>query len=400
MATAWDDTRPPELDLIKDCVHCGFCLPTCPSYAVFEDEMDSPRGRIVLMRIGHEEGSDDLAGDGHALRPLPRLHGVRDRVPVRRPVRQADRAQRGRRSSARRRARGASAPTATAIFALFTHPGAAARARSRLQARRRSSRRWCRSRAWRRCSRSRRRGDFRRLPEVTTSKAPASGAAGRVHAGLHPARVLRRRQRRHRARAGRRGLGGPRAAQAALLRRAAAARRRRGRGASSWRARRSRRTRASTTIVVNVAGCGSAMKDYGHLLRRASERAEAFSAKVVDVHELLADGRAAGRAQPDPAARRLPRRLPPRPRPGSARRSRASCCAASPASSCSSRPSGSCAAARPASTTCCSPRPPPSSARARRRTCAPPAPRRSPPPTRAARCRSPRTCERCRSTTR
>ena len=41
MATsAWDDTRPPELDLIRDCVHCGFCLPTCPSYAVFEDEMD------------------------------------------------------------------------------------------------------------------------------------------------------------------------------------------------------------------------------------------------------------------------------------------------------------------------------------------------------------------------
>jgi len=56
--TAWDDTRPPELDLIRDCVHCGFCLPTCPSYAVFEEEMDSPRGRIVLMRIGHEEGSE------------------------------------------------------------------------------------------------------------------------------------------------------------------------------------------------------------------------------------------------------------------------------------------------------------------------------------------------------
>src|ERR1041385_8162737 len=57
-STAWDDTRPPELNLIRDCVHCGFCLPTCPSYAVFEDEMDSPRGRIVLMRVGHEPDTE------------------------------------------------------------------------------------------------------------------------------------------------------------------------------------------------------------------------------------------------------------------------------------------------------------------------------------------------------
>ncbi|MGW0806800.1 (Fe-S)-binding protein [Nonomuraea sp. NPDC002799] len=43
-------------ELIGDCVHCGFCLPTCPTYALWGEEMDSPRGRIHLMKQ-HVEGT-------------------------------------------------------------------------------------------------------------------------------------------------------------------------------------------------------------------------------------------------------------------------------------------------------------------------------------------------------
>src|SRR5574342_271925 len=51
---AFDPLDPPEMEKILDCVHCGFCLPTCPTYLVLGNEMDSPRGRLYLMRAAGE----------------------------------------------------------------------------------------------------------------------------------------------------------------------------------------------------------------------------------------------------------------------------------------------------------------------------------------------------------
>ena len=40
--------------LLNSCIHCGLCLPSCPTYTVFGTEMASPRGRIALMRAASE----------------------------------------------------------------------------------------------------------------------------------------------------------------------------------------------------------------------------------------------------------------------------------------------------------------------------------------------------------
>jgi glycolate oxidase iron-sulfur subunit len=279
MTTAWDETRPPEMDLIRDCVHCGFCLPTCPSYQVFEDEMDSPRGRIVLMRIGHEEGSEVSAEmTTHLDRCLGCMacvtacpSGVQyDRL-IERTRPQVERhGARTRRERALRRA----------IFELFTHPGRLRAVIPFMAVHRRLPLPFAQL-----APKVPLRAVAHRLPEVTPAAGEKRGTVALMQGCVQRA-----------------FFGDVNAATVRVL------------AAEGWEVHAPRSPRccgalmlhtgvedearelARATIdaydrfdhvLVNVAGCGSAMKEYGYLLE--DDRARAFSAKVRDVHELLAE---------------------------------------------------------------------------------------------------------------
>jgi glycolate oxidase iron-sulfur subunit len=298
--TAWDPHHPPDPALIGDCVHCGFCLPTCPSYAVFGNEMDSPRGRIVLMRIGHEPGAelsqpmlthfDRCLGCMACVTSCP--SGVRYDALIEqvRPQLERNAPPRSRREKLLR----------WGIFALFTHPG---RLRavvpvlavdSRLGIGRRLARLTRSNRlaaALRLAPRVTLGAMIRRLPRVSP---PAAGVERRGRVALMQGclqRVL---------------FGEVNAATVRVLNAegwdVSAPRRPRCCGALHLHSGRENDALASAkatiagyesfdAIAVNVAGCGSAMKDYGRLLADDpvwAQRAAAFSAKVRDVHELLA----------------------------------------------------------------------------------------------------------------
>jgi glycolate oxidase iron-sulfur subunit len=308
---AFDERRPPGQDLIDVCVHCGFCLPTCPTYVLWGEEMDSPRGRIVLMNHGLEEGSDMAGMAVH----FDRCLGCMACVTACPSGVQYDRLIEATRPQVERNLRRSLAERAMRrlLFALFTHPGrlravapllaAARRLRlDRVLRRGRALRRYPRLRAMAGLAPPvRTRAAVVRLPETTQARGSRRGRVGFLQGcvqrvffhdvNVATVRVLAAEGFEvHAPRL-------PRCCGALLMHA----------GYEPEAIHLARKTIAAfedcDIVVVNAAGCGSAMKEYVHLLEHDpawSDRARRFSAKVRDVSELLAEEPAVAKRHPVP----------------------------------------------------------------------------------------------------
>jgi glycolate oxidase iron-sulfur subunit len=295
---AFDDHHPPSADLLDDCVHCGFCLPTCPTYQLWGEEMDSPRGRIYLMGVGlggepmtpeMVQHFDACLGCMSCVTACPSgvqydklIEATRAQVERRHPRPLRDRLLR------------------RAIFSVFPYPKRLHALRGPLRAYQASG-----------LSGTVRRGLGRVFPRLAAleSLAPPLGTYERIPARL-PARGPRRGtvgmllgcvQREF--------FPGVNAATARVLAAegfdVVAPPTQGCCGALSVHNGREDEAQSfarklidafdgagADWIVVNSAGCGSAMKEYGELLADDpgyAQRAKDFAARVRDVSELLAE---------------------------------------------------------------------------------------------------------------
>jgi glycolate oxidase iron-sulfur subunit len=288
--TAFDLHRPPDQEIIDDCVHCGFCLETCPTYVLWGAEADSPRGRIVLINDGlNTEGpmSDEMVthfdrclGCMACVTACP--SGVRYDHLIERVRPQVER--RHRRPASERALR-------KLLFETLPHPKRLRALAPLLSAGRRlGAERVLPDRLAAVAKVAPQapvgRAAKARVPEVTPAMGRSRGRVGLLlgcvqrvfYPGVHRATV-------HTLSA-----EGFEVVAPALPECCGALEFHSGEEAAA--ARRAQATMAAFEaaqvdhVVVNAAGCGSAMKEYGELL--ATAQARAFSEKVRDVTELLA----------------------------------------------------------------------------------------------------------------
>jgi glycolate oxidase iron-sulfur subunit len=298
----FDAHHPPEKELIEDCVHCGFCLPACPTYLLWGEEMDSPRGRIYMMKKAvqgqvpldttFQTHMDNCLGCMACMTACP--SGVEYNKLIEDTRAQVER----------------NIPRSTAdslfrkmLFATFPYSGRLRLLALPMLVYQRSGLQWL----------VRKSGLLKLLPErLAAMEALLPRVPTRLFSRLPPAVTADRPVRRvgmlsgcvqqvffqHVNTATARVLAAEgceviipedQACCGALMLHS---------GLDQEAAAKARRMIAAfestevDTIVINAAGCGSTMKEYGHLLREDpvwSARAEAFSAKCKDISEILAE---------------------------------------------------------------------------------------------------------------
>jgi glycolate oxidase iron-sulfur subunit len=286
---AFDAHRPPQQEIIDDCVHCGFCLETCPTYVLWGAEADSPRGRIVLANDGlnaAEELSDEMAthfdrclGCMACVTACP--SGVRyDRLieRVRPQVERHHRRTPAERALRRMLFETLPHPKRLRVLAPMLSAGRRLGAERALPARLAAIAKVAPQPPTGRAAKA-------GVPELTPAVGPARGRVGLLlgcvqrvfYPGVHRATV-------HALSAEGFEVVAPRLPDCC--------------GALEFHSgeepaavRRAHETIAAferaevDQVVVNAAGCGSAMKEYGELL--GTSEAHAFSERVRDVCELL-----------------------------------------------------------------------------------------------------------------
>jgi glycolate oxidase iron-sulfur subunit len=314
--SAFDEHHPPQRELLDDCVHCGFCLPTCPTYQLWGEEMDSPRGRIYLMDLA-EKGEIGLDGPLHE--HIDACLGCMACVTACPSGVQYDKLLESVRPQIERHVQRTPADRLfrEAIFALFPYkrrlraaalPGALYQKLATIPAIRRLA-----ARLPGRLAAMESllppvtvREAFARLPEHTAAVGQRRGRVALLSGCVQDVFFHRVNEATVRVLSAEGfDVVVPREQQCCGALELHA-------GREDPALARARRTIATFEglgvdhVVANVAGCGSSMKDYGHLLADDPEwadRAHAFSSGVRDVSEVLA---AAGPQAPrSPVAARV-----------------------------------------------------------------------------------------------
>lgn len=303
----------PPQDLISRCVHCGLCLPTCPTFAELGVEMDSPRGRIRLMKSVWD-GRIDVTSDGfdeHMYKCLD-CRACETACPSGVEFGKLMEGARSQVEAARHRSLPERILRWIVFHQLITRPGRLAAFARLGYLTKRLGGRWLL-----------RRIGFRRLAELLSLVPDAAPTAGTLPERFEPEGTLRGRVALFTGCVMRSAFAATNAATARVLARNgievlvpatqtccgalhAHAGERADARALAKRNIADLESLPVDAFIVNAAGCGANLKEYGWLLKDDPDwaaRAHAFSGRVRDASEYLAGVGIA--AIPGPVAMRV-----------------------------------------------------------------------------------------------